>query len=782
MESEIHKTMIQKRDINICIAEFEKFYALLMQNAPEGYSPWFFPCEKNGKNPSPEAIFNIDHTSKGSWHHDSARLDYQEVIEHIKMGYNIGISARKNDSLIIGDIDEIKFIEQLPKGTLTTTSRKRVGCHFFGWNKDGSAKINLPTDSGEIRSDNQYVLASGSYVPFNLEDKKDKEAFDKLPEEAKNDPLLGYYSVRDANFPRPLTFTDFPKFFQEKQKENLDAESSIKQREEARSYNAGGKYSDLFKLKVSDIVGLIPAKERHGHPLHESDTDANFSLSKDGTIAHCWRHMVSLNAVQYLCVKAGYSKCEDAGTPHKNNGISKIRGDRKALEVAYAEAVKIGLIKEYKGAYIKDMPESIFGKLGQAREFHKKNPYVFDRAGIFWIWNQENRCYKQSDKTDVLNNIRNVLLVDTIDSKSRNEIIASLEQVGRENLPKDVPSNWIQFKRNVVDIKTGEVFEANPEYFFTSPIPWDIGESDETPVLDRLFKEWVVKDRIQDESYVRTLQEVTAYASEDSAFMQTIVWLCGSGCNGKGSYLNFLMKFLGLDNVTSSELKTLVTRNFETSALYKKKAVVMGEVDTYDLTNTNLLKQLSGEDLIRFEFKGKTPFSQKSTTTCFVASNSLPVTPDRSNGFYRRNLIIDFPNVFSVGKDIIGDIPEEEYRNFARKSLNILRDLHERGTFTNGGTIEERKIRYEERSNPIIHFIKSKCSESPEDYQVFSVFLSKFQEYLKENRLRPMSAIQTSKALKMEGYDLKNRHVRINYGTPEQEEYHVTCIYGLKLL
>ena len=66
----------------------------------------------------------------------------------------------------------------------------------------------------------------------------------------------------------------------------------------------------------------------------------------------------------------------------------------------------------------------------------------------------------------------------------------------------------------------------------------------------------------------------------------------------------------------------------------------MGEVDTYDLTNTNLLKQLAGEDLIRFEFKGKTPFSEKSNTTCFIASNSLPVTPDRSNGFYRRNLIL----------------------------------------------------------------------------------------------------------------------------------------------
>lgn len=424
----------------------------------------------------------------------------------------------------------------------------------------------------------------------------------------------------------------------------------------------------------------------------------------------------------------------------------------------------------------------IFGRLGQAREFYKRNPFAYDRAGLFWIWSNEDCCYKQADETDVLNNIRKVLNVDTIESKARGEISASLRQIGRERLPKEVPAGWIQFKKRVVDIKTGKIFEARPDYFYTSPIPWDIGESEETPMIDKLFKEWVIKEGVQNETYFNTLNEVTAYAAEDSAFMQTIIWLCGPGCNGKGCYLNFLMKFLGQSNICSSELKTLVTRNFETSALYKKKAVIMGEVDTYDLVNTNLLKQLSGEDLIRYEFKGKTPFSGKSTTTCFIASNALPVTPDRSNGFYRRNLVIDFPNVFPVGKDIIGDIPDVEYKNFAKKCLRILKELHERGTFTNGGTIDDRRKRYEERSNPIVHFITTRCSESPEDYQVFSTFLHRFIEYLKENRLRPMSSIQVSKALKLEGYDIRARHIIKNKGSEDEEDIHTSCIFGLKLM
>jgi len=329
------------------IEQFSKFYDALMSNAPDGYKPWIFPCAKQGKNPAPSAIMKIDSTSNGSWHHESARLTKEQALEHIRHGWNIGISARKDDPLVIGDIDEIEYLKQIPENTLTSTSRKRAGAHFFGWNKDNSAKVNLPTDFGEIRANNQYVLAPGSYVPFNLEDTKDKKAFDNLDESAEMDELVGYYTVRDAVSPRELVFDDFPQFFKDKQRENIEAEAIVKQRIKPREFGGEGKYSALFKLKMSDIVGALPSNERNGHPLHESDTDSNFSLSADGSICHCWRHLVSLNPVQFLAVKAGFAKCEDAGTPHEGRGMSKIKGDKAGYEAAYNEAVKMKLIKEW---------------------------------------------------------------------------------------------------------------------------------------------------------------------------------------------------------------------------------------------------------------------------------------------------------------------------------------------------------------------------------------------------------------------------------------------------
>lgn len=419
--------------VDFRVNQFSIFYDLLMSNAPEGYNPWFFPCSKNGKNPCPKAILNIDSTSNGSWHHESARLNKEQCIEHIKKGYNIGISARKGDPLIIGDIDEAEFLNQLPEDTLTTTSRKRCGGHFFGWNKDDSAKINLPTDYGELRSDNQYVLCCGSYVGFDLNNEKDKKAFDKLSNEAQKDELLGYYTIRNHIFPRPLSFDDCPRFFHEKTKENISIESEIKQKEEKKTYqDKEGKYTELFNLKVSDIVGLIPANKRTGHPLHDSDTDANFSLSKDGTIGHCWRHLVSLNAVQYLCVKAGYKKCEDAGTPHSNRGISKIKGDKKALEVAYQEALKMGLIKKWEGSKFdnnKKIREAESDKVDIDKI--KKSDNFIDS----FIWDEtkviENKVFPIDTHQDFL--YYGLLLPREVDKKEKNKE-GEDEVVGKEQI------------------------------------------------------------------------------------------------------------------------------------------------------------------------------------------------------------------------------------------------------------------------------------------------------------------------------------------------------------
>ena len=452
-------------------------------------------------------------------------------------------------------------------------------------------------------------------------------------------------------------------------------------------------------------------------------------------------------------------------------------------ELTYNKALdwidKQGLIKKQKldEEFNFDEASDSFRRLNQAKVFVKKQPLFYDKAGMWWIWNFEKFCYATSDDVDILNGITKNMSIDTTNSKIKNEMLSALKQIGRNCTPKAPGKSWVQYKDKIVDVKTGEEFESTPGYFITNPIPWSIGESEDTPTMDKLFKEWVVLEGIQDDSYVNTLYEHIAYSTLQDQFLQRLFAYTGSGSNGKGCFLKLVKRFLGEDNIGTTELKLLATKQFESSALYKKQAVFMTEVDAYDMQNTNLLKKLTGEDDIRYEFKGKTPFKEKSGTTSFIASNSLPVTPDKSIAFYRRWSIVDFPHTFDVGKDIIGDIPDIEFMNLSKKCVRICKELYEKPKITNEGSVDARMKRYEERSNPLVKFIEEWCEEKPEAHTIFNQFFIKFNEFLKENRLRLMTKITVSRGLKSEGFQVKGRRTMAEDGSDIQ----TTCVFGVEL-
>ena len=735
-------------DLNLKISQFEKFYHFLMKESPKGYTPWFFPCEPNGKDPCPSAILKIDQTSKGSWHHLSARLSKEQVITHIKNGYNIGLSAREGDALIIIDVDSPEYFKDVPTDTLTSQSRKRMGGHLFYWDKDGSAKINLPTNHGEIRSNNQYVLSCGSYVPFDLENKKDKKAYEELPNKAKDDNLIGYYTILTSEHPREITFSEVPRFFKDKQEENLEVETEILQTEEKNEYKKEGKYSDLFKLKVSDILGKIPAKKRTSHPLHESDTNANFSLTKDGTLGHCWRHLVSLNAVQYLCIKNGYSKCEDAGTPHKGRGISKIRGDKKAYEIAYEEAVKLELI-DAKTNKISSILQSHYTKRDLAEQIFDIQPYFYDSSKLWWLWNTELFKWEVKDDKDILIVVSNNSDANTVNSKEKNEILESMQQYGRKQIPKPIEKTWIQFKDTIVDYKTGEEFKATPKYFVTNPIPFGLHDERfiETPTIDKIFEEWV------GEEYVQTLYEIIAYCLIPDYPIHRLFCFIGEGMNGKSCFLRLLKTFIGKDNMTSTELDSLLTSRFEITKLHKKLVCVMGETNFSEMSKTSVIKKLTGQDTIGYEYKNKNPFDDVNYAKILIATNNLPTTTDKTIGFYRRWLIIDFPNRFSEQKDILKDIPDEEYEILTIKSLRILKDLMDKKQFHKEGTIEDREKKYEDKSNPFDKFWGENIIEDSNSFVSKKKLKERLDSWCKENRFRLLSELTISKHMKDKGIE-----------------------------
>lgn len=339
-------------------SEFNNFNALLTSNAPKGYTPWYFPVSAGGKDPDGIEISKRAPTKyvgkRGSWKAEHAKLTYEEAMQRLTKGGNVGIAGTSTDKLVICDIDNEKYVKQLPS-SLIITSRKRYGKHGFYWAEDKESKQNITTDDGELRSDFEYVVAAGSYSEVTDEElKKVVEAGKvsaKTVEEVKKDEKLGVYTVEIAMPPAKITYAELPQIYR-----NADAkrqQSPIKGREEtSKNRFINNKPLDLtgasalFKLTLANVLPKYEQDERLPHPLHESETGKNFSVSQDGNLGHCWRHLVSLNAIQFLCVKTKYATCNEAGTPHGGKYSSQLKRDKGSIFHAWQQAKHDGLIPE----------------------------------------------------------------------------------------------------------------------------------------------------------------------------------------------------------------------------------------------------------------------------------------------------------------------------------------------------------------------------------------------------------------------------------------------------
>lgn len=381
-----------------------------------------------------------------------------------------------------------------------------------------------------------------------------------------------------------------------------------------------------------------------------------------------------------------------------------------------------------------------------ASQFLELIPLYFDEAKLWWRWHEGNKKWKIIDETTVLNLVEGCSNCNVINSKEKTEILNALRVHSRRTNPKTPKNTWIQFKEEIIDILTGDRFEATSKFFFTNPIPYRLGRINETPVMDRIFEEWVSKE------YVQTLYEIIAYCLLADYPIHRLFCFIGSGLNGKSSYLELLQRFIGNENCCSTELDVLMMSRFEVTRLHKKLVCQMGETNFNEMSRTSMLKKLTGGDLIGFEYKGKDHINEKNYAKILISTNSLPVTNDKTIGFYRRWMIIDFPNRFSEKTDILSQIPEEEYENLAMKSVEILFQLLQKREFHKEGTVEERMAKFEAKSDFLQKFLDDFTEEDNSGFLTKKDFTTKFKDWCKENRHREMADNTLGKKMKEKGF------------------------------
>jgi putative DNA primase/helicase len=357
---------------------------------------------------------------------------------------------------------------------------------------------------------------------------------------------------------------------------------------------------------------------------------------------------------------------------------------------------------------------------------HKLHPFCYDKGKFYYFWDFEQCLWVEVDEVDIMNAIDKKLKLSGQTTKSHviGEYLNVVKRIGRDLQPKELPPEMIQFKNSVFNIRTKKISNATPEYFHINSIPHSIGETDKTPYIDKLITEWVGEENLL------TAKEIIAYCCYNEYSIHRVFVFIGGGSNGKSTFMQLIENFIGKKNICSTSLDALIENRFETFSLYGKKVASVGETNFGLLERTDLIKKLSGNDVVKFEAKNKGSFEGRNTAKLIVSSNSLPTSDDRSDGFYRRFLILDFPNQFKEKVDLLRNIPEEEYKNLANWCVNNLPKILDKGGFTNEGTIEQRKQKYILSSNPLPIFIERCCIVDQDNPSMFTPAAELYQIYV----------------------------------------------------
>jgi putative DNA primase/helicase len=146
---------------------------------------------------------------------------------------------------------------------------------------------------------------------------------------------------------------------------------------------------------------------------------------------------------------------------------------------------------------------------------------------------------------------------------------------------------------------------------------------------------------------------------------------------------------------------------------------------------------LTGRDLITAEKKFQQSFHFTNYAKLMFSANKVPEAYDDTAAFFRRWIIIVFPNVFISGDNADPHIldkltTEEELSGLLNLALAGLKRLQKQGAFSYSKTTEEIKEDYIRKSSPIAAFVMD-CLETDSDaFIVKKELYNVFTEYCRQ--------------------------------------------------
>ena len=312
------------------------------------------------------------------------------------------------------------------------------------------------------------------------------------------------------------------------------------------------------------------------------------------------------------------------------------------------------------------------------------------------------------------------------------------------------PKYWVNFLNGMLDIKTGILHKHSPTYKSVNQIPHNY-----KPGLDiekSLFNKFLLS-RIPDEDDRKMLYEYMGYCLLPDIIFQKFLILVGIGNAGKSVILNQQARILGSDNLSAIPLQSLSER-FTTASLLNRQCNICGDLSSVAIKDTAVIKQLSGEDLCKAEYKGGAVFFFKNRAKFLFSCNELPsILDDRSNGFYRRLLIIRFEHEGDFIPDLYERLADEnEVEIVISHIVEGVKLALKRGKLFESGANLGEVSRLQEDSDSVASFINNVVIQDETSRVKRPDLFAAYSDYCKQEERISLGKAAFFKAIRTKGF------------------------------
>ena len=274
----------------------------------------------------------------------------------------------------------------------------------------------------------------------------------------------------------------------------------------------------------------------------------------------------------------------------------------------------------------------------------------------------------------------------------------------------------INLNNCILNVRTGATETHSPEFLSFERLPVDYEPSSDCPNWEKFLLE------VMSPSDVEVVQEYVGYTLyKDNSFEKALM-LVGVGANGKSTFLRIIEHLLGEDNYSSQSLQQMDRDTQSLFDIQDKLAVVCSDLSPKAFT-TDTFKRLVSNDMLSMRPNYARSQLKFRSRTKFIGACNKPPRPrsDDSDAFFRRWLIIKFPNQFLASDPNTDPFLDKkllaELSGILNWALDGLKRLLSNNSFTHNQSQEEVRMAWEEMMTPSISFANLYLMPAAPEYE-----------------------------------------------------------------